>query len=249
MPAMGDVIGALATHIARGRSQGDLSTVEVARLYQEHPLLSTFPVPRVSIDEIVLDLKFAVNETPIPPKSVSGLVRERLIRETGALLAKAIREDVQVAALAQKSPVFASTLETVSAQTIARIEELIPEGVAIDPKSIGRSLASTARIQLAAVATPAEARLEERIVREFVAKGSAEIEARLGAAVEASLSKTLAGLPMDPSRLSIQLTAAELQSIPPDRIQTMRLTFKESDRSWTQVEDASGKPVDRLVPA
>jgi len=249
MAEMGEVLGAVMSQIARGRSQADVAALEVARLYQEHPLLSTFPVPRMTVDEIVLDLKFAISEGPVPPRSVPEAARKKLVQSTASLVSAAVRRDPQIEALAQRAPALGAALDQMEGEIAERVAEAIPADVTLDPKGIARSLAGVLRGRLLAAASHPDARLDLRALRDFAVRDSAEVENRLAEALERHLQKELAAQPADPQRLRIQVTASELQSIPPDRIQTMRLTLSEADRSWTRIEEAGGGVRDQLVPA
>jgi hypothetical protein len=53
---------------------------------------------------------------------------------------------------------------------------------------------------------------------------------------------------MDTERLDVLVTASELQSIPPEKITTLKLTLRESDQSWTQIETEKGEIQEKLVP-
>ena len=66
----------------------------------------------------------------------------------------------------------------------------------------------------------------------------------IGSAVEALKSQ-----PSATDRIEVLVTAAELQSIPPEKITTMRFTLQESDRSWAQIETDKGETRDKLVPS
>src|SRR5712664_3761273 len=79
MSSLGDVIGALVSQLGRGRSQADVATLEVAQIYKNTPLLSEFPIPRFSLDEVVVDLKMAVNNAPLPTGFITPEARAEIL--------------------------------------------------------------------------------------------------------------------------------------------------------------------------
>lgn len=60
MPKLSELLGGLITDVTQARVTADLATRQYADLYARDPLLSRFPVPRVTVREVTLSMKFAV---------------------------------------------------------------------------------------------------------------------------------------------------------------------------------------------
>jgi hypothetical protein len=59
-PTLSDVLAALVTSVSRARVQADLSSAEVARLYQRHDLLRAMPIPRLRLNRVQVSLPLVV---------------------------------------------------------------------------------------------------------------------------------------------------------------------------------------------
>jgi len=63
MPKLSEIVGGLLKDVAQACATSDFMSVELYDSYQTmHPLLMKFPVPRVTVKEVSLKLKFALQE-------------------------------------------------------------------------------------------------------------------------------------------------------------------------------------------
>src|SRR5438045_374816 len=53
-------LGALLEEVTKARAISDAASVQIAKKYLEHPFLKGFPVPRMHVRDIELELSFAV---------------------------------------------------------------------------------------------------------------------------------------------------------------------------------------------
>lgn len=98
MAQLHQIVGGLLRDIAKARFGSDLYSRSIARYYEARSLLRQFPVPRTEIDEVELELKFAIDGISVEP--VQNETREATLaiileRETEAIAQKvmdAIRE-------------------------------------------------------------------------------------------------------------------------------------------------------------
>lgn len=64
---LGDYVGQILSEVSIARSQADLEAIRIAELYANHDLLKYFPVPRVRIKDVEVDLPVVVVEAESPP--------------------------------------------------------------------------------------------------------------------------------------------------------------------------------------
>jgi hypothetical protein len=81
MVNLGDYLGQLLAELTIARTQADLEAVRIAELYANHELLKHFPIPRLRVHDIELDIPVVINKTEDPPTQGSprgGLPPEEL---------------------------------------------------------------------------------------------------------------------------------------------------------------------------
>jgi len=71
MTNLGDYLGQLLAEITIARAQADLEAVRIAELYANHEYLKHFPIPRVRVKDIDLDIPIIILETEDPPSDES----------------------------------------------------------------------------------------------------------------------------------------------------------------------------------
>eukprot|EP00013_Stygamoeba_regulata_P025949 CAMPEP_0177648724 /NCGR_PEP_ID=MMETSP0447-20121125/10981_1 /TAXON_ID=0 /ORGANISM="Stygamoeba regulata, Strain BSH-02190019" /LENGTH=209 /DNA_ID=CAMNT_0019151385 /DNA_START=122 /DNA_END=751 /DNA_ORIENTATION=+ len=71
--SLGQVIAAIHTSINKGRSQADIATLQIAKMYKQDALLSTFPIPRVALAEISIELKCAIADAIPTETGLKGI--------------------------------------------------------------------------------------------------------------------------------------------------------------------------------
>jgi hypothetical protein len=92
MPNLGDYIGQVMAEITLARVQADLEAVRLADYYANHPLLSTFPVPRFRLPTVRLDFPVAITAVQ-PPRNGKGLN----LAEARKIFATVLEEELDVA--------------------------------------------------------------------------------------------------------------------------------------------------------
>lgn len=74
MAQLKDIVGALLRDIVEGQAIADRRSRELCELYYKDPLLRHFPVPRVKISSIELDLKFAISDAEESAQTQTELI-------------------------------------------------------------------------------------------------------------------------------------------------------------------------------
>ncbi|SMF17174.1 hypothetical protein [Pseudobacteriovorax antillogorgiicola] len=64
--SLGDYLGHLLSSVTKARMQADLETIRIAEQYQSHPLLKHFPVPRVRLPKVELNVPVIMVGTLTP---------------------------------------------------------------------------------------------------------------------------------------------------------------------------------------
>lgn len=249
MASLGEVLGAIISQIDKGRCQADMATLEIAQLYKDHPLLSSFPVPRVTLEEVVIDLKFAIDTVPPSGRFITSKAREEVLAQVKEMTNNIMKEP-SLTALSKRYPELPRVWESIHPQIVQKLSKLIPtEEIEIEPESIAYGLASIIRGYLTDVILSLEVKIRQLpVVRNFLTKDALQIEAKLASQIRETISKVLEVQPSIKDRLDVLVTAHDLQTIPPEKIDTLRLTLREEDRSWTQVETEKGEIRDKLTP-
>lgn len=72
-----DVLGGILSALAEGRHLSDNVSKQLSTRYEQDDLLRAFPVPRVELENVELELKFAVTSQPTAPAAVSAPTLQR----------------------------------------------------------------------------------------------------------------------------------------------------------------------------
>jgi hypothetical protein len=67
MPELHHIIASILRDISQARASSDIYSRNLSKYYEQDPLLRRFPTPRTDIDEIEIDLKFAISGIEINP--------------------------------------------------------------------------------------------------------------------------------------------------------------------------------------
>lgn len=69
---LSQVVGALLHHLTVAQGQADQATVQMGDVYRQHPWLTRFPVPALSMRTVELDLRVALVAPAAPGECASG---------------------------------------------------------------------------------------------------------------------------------------------------------------------------------
>ena len=104
MASLNQVLSALMSSIAHGRSQADLATLEIARMYKDDPILSRFPIPRVTMDEINIDLKLAFSNMTAVEDTLTPKSRTKILKKIQGLAYELPEKEVALVNIGSKYP-------------------------------------------------------------------------------------------------------------------------------------------------
>ena len=97
MVNLGDYLGHLLSEVTKARVQADMETLRIAELYASDPLLKHFPVPRMRLPNLELNVPVIISETPDDDdKSTSVIDSKTIITETKKITEKELSEILNV---------------------------------------------------------------------------------------------------------------------------------------------------------
>jgi hypothetical protein len=226
VPRLGEVLGGLLTDVVRARLAADALTADALDAYRADRVLASMSVPRVTVSDMTVRLRFLVSDVTVPePRPVdlgraqdgwNVVVRERVVPQLlrGREGDEALREDVQ------------------------RLREAIEtEPIVVDPDLLGRAVngdldpladvtAAALLDRVRALSTAARrrlgtiAQLREELQRGVRRELALFIERlRQSQAVEQSLG----------SRLQVEVVSDLLQQAPAESLQQLEVTVSIAD--------------------
>ncbi len=72
MPELHHILGSLFRDVAQSIFTSDMYSRDISRYYEQDALLRHFPVPRTEIDELEVQLRFAIGGIEINPAQTVG---------------------------------------------------------------------------------------------------------------------------------------------------------------------------------
>jgi hypothetical protein len=249
MATLGDVLGALISQIGKGRSQADMATLEIAQIYKNHPLLSSFPVPRVTLDEVVVDLKVSISSAPLQSKALSPQAKSALVVQLANLVGNLPNTDPSLKALSDKNPELSRVWKSAHPEMLQRLSGFIPTDIDVEAKSIAQGAASIIRGHITNIVLNLTPKVRQISAVDSLKTDVPEIETRLISQIQEIISNVLNAQTTTKDRLDVLVTASDLQAIPPEKLTTLKLTLRESDQTWTQIENEKGEIKEKLIPS
>ncbi|MBU7024770.1 MAG: hypothetical protein HXS40_11450 [Theionarchaea archaeon] len=245
MANLGEVVGAIIGQIGRGRTQADAETVEIAEIYKDYPLFSSFPVPRMVLDEVVIDLKVAISSGPTRGTSLTPQSQKEILERIDTLINDLPNRYRYV----QNMPDYPGIWNPARVRITEDIIDLVPVGVAVEPRTI--VVGATAAIQqniMQAIAHPDFKVVTRKSMGSFVEEDIPRMEKYVRSELEKIVEDVVKIQPPPEERLDVLISVSDLESIPSEKISTVRLTLRESDLSWTEIESRKGTFEKKLVP-
>jgi hypothetical protein len=229
VPELGDVLGGVLADVLRGRVAADALTADLLAAYSQDPSLSMLSVPRVTVKEMTVTLRFAVNQLQSPAPVPGGdprketddwgrVLRERVmprfVDERLATLDVPERAEMRELLVEDTGEPPAVREESVRAAFEGKPDELVAESTA---ELLGRVRAVPARMRRG-LGTVAELRPEiDRTVR-------AELEIFLDRNEQLESARRALR-----SRLDVEIVTDQLQTRPAQVIQELTVTLSMAD--------------------
>lgn len=247
MTNLGDVIGAIISQIDLGRTQADHATLDVANEYRKDARLSDFPIPRMSLDEVTIDLKVSLAAGPVSRNVLTQESRTEILKELEEKVGKLPKSDTTLATIFKEAPDLENEWKLKADQIIKKLSGIFQADTEISPLALSRISAATIRGSVSDTLRLPMTKAGKMSASRFGRLDEEKMESFLEAQTKELIEKHLSMQPDLTKRLGVFVTAAELEKIPPEKIATMRFTLHESDRSWTQYDDEKGKKVEKLI--
>lgn len=103
-----DVLGGILSALAQGRNQSDLVSKELSLQYEQDDLMRAFPVPRVELENVQIELKFAVTSQPPTTDADTMTIPRTTTARVAGLTATATIDPAQVEMLVQNTALNAA---------------------------------------------------------------------------------------------------------------------------------------------
>jgi hypothetical protein len=243
MADLGEVLGALISQVNKGRAQADKEIVEIAEAYKEDPCLSSFSIPRMVLDEAVLDLKVSVAVGPSRGVSFTPEGRLKILNRIEKLVEDLPKKYRHVQIIREDPDIWKPVLTKISEE----LSEIVPAEVEVKPKSVTASAVTAVLRQILQGLIHPKSRATKRTLGSFVQEDVPQMERFLKSEVEKTIDDVVKTQPPPKDRFEVLVSASDLKDIPSDKITTVKLTLRESDLSWADVEGEDGKIEKKLV--
>lgn len=226
MPGLGEVLGGLLTDVVRARLAADALTADALDAYRADRVLASMSVPRVTVSDMTVRLRFLVSDVTVPePRPVdlgrvqdrwNIVVSERVVPQLvrGREGDEALREDVQ------------RVREALETEPIVVDPDLLGRAVDGDVDPLADITAAALLDRVRALSTAARrrlgtiAQLREELQRGVQRELALFIERlRQSQAVEQSLG----------SRLQVEVVSDVLQQAPAESLQQLEVTVSIAD--------------------
>lgn len=226
MPRLGEVLGGLLTDVVRARLAADALTADALDAYRADRVLASMSVPRVTVSDMTVRLRFLVSDVTVPePRPVdlgraqdgwNVVVRERVVPQLlrGREGDEALREDVQRLREALETEPIVVDPDLLGRAVNGDVDPLADVTAAALLDRV-RALSTAARRRLGTIA-----QLREELQRGVRRELALFIERlRQSQAVEQSLG----------SRLQVEVVSDLLQQAPAESLQQLEVTVSIAD--------------------
>jgi|GEM_PF-3436157 len=125
MISLSQFVGALLEGTVNGRAKSDVASVRLAEAYLKHELLKVFPVPRMQIQDVEIDLQFAIDPN-LPPNTLFAEeeVRKNICYKIQHFLL-GLPQDKEMKEFFSQDEELAKTWNSKLTQLMQRIEQLL----------------------------------------------------------------------------------------------------------------------------
>lgn len=219
---------------------GDLTSFEVAQMYRQNELLATFSIPRFRIDDVEIELRFAL-DSPVKSQSEPTRITDEksaeLERAADQVVERTYREFPELA----KSKQFSETFAVGAVRSaISRLGD--GPGIDVDSAVDQYMSAVSERLREPLLKETRASEQEHRRVFESM------VLPLLTRRVREVFSVSLTGLQTrQPSTLEVIVEAVRLAELRPDQISTLRMRLSDNDRMWGSTTLSSGEQVDFIT--
>jgi len=138
------VLGAIISNVARGRSQGDAAVVELAKMYLADDVLKSFPIPRMSLDEVVIELRVGISAMAQP--GFTAEARQLLLERLDNTLHSLPERETALGDVMGREGAPARTLwQSQRASRLEAVARMLPEGSDINIERVSSAIGTLAK--------------------------------------------------------------------------------------------------------
>ncbi len=261
MAQLNQVIGAILRDIAQARLTSDLYTRDISRYYEQDSLLRIFPVPRSEINEVTIDLRFAISKIESDPASTTAKNAKTagIFDPCSEHLVNSIFDGLTSTPTAQANPSWLETINNFSTAEfrsdlrtkildcfesnvyglIDKQNNLLDVDALLDfvreavDRSIYRKPEIASFLEDGDFSGPVKAAVTTRMKSDLEAM-RVEIESARSAAEDYSIE--------------VDVTTDKLQEVPEAALSSIKLTTSMRNYTWSQVEQKDERIIRRLIP-
>ena len=216
---LGDYIGHILGELTLARAQADGETVRLAEFYADHELLKHFPVPRLRIQDIQLDISVLVVDVEDsvgesgprggPSPADTALVFDSIVDTHFASLQLTAEKKNQIrGAIA------------IQYQILKR-----RRGMGLDAGGLAERLTKTLSAELKTLNVPEDKR---KTIRDSV-RAEAKVELQLKA--------------VDPARIRVGVKSSEIRDANPESLLRITIKITEEAVEWSILDQDQGKSI------
>ncbi|MBP7703653.1 MAG: hypothetical protein KA105_00050 [Caulobacter sp.] len=232
-------VGSLLSELARARVLSDASSAHIAQRYLGHDILKAFPVPRMHLKDVEVELNFAVASMV---QQVDPMQDDEVRRNVAARLTTFVRGLPETPDLAPHFQAESNLASRWNAGLPAFETKLMQALGKLPPQ---RS-AQTTRLSIlienyihGQAADPSASGLVSRLLGLF--RPPTEGAGPLSDMIRENVGQVLAGVHApdadsaaldDLLDLNVLIGADDLERLAPERLQRIKLTFTSADRKW-----------------
>jgi hypothetical protein len=226
VPELGEVLSGVLAEVVRGRLAADFLTAQLVETYRKDPALSMLSVPRVTINEMSVKLRFAVTALETPPvmaTTTAGGATEAW-RD---VLQERVLNRVATSRLEEVPPEMRAEIETRLAEEPPVVDyERVRSALTGEPKGLVED--SVAGVVARFQAVPTRLRRRLGTLTDIRAEVEREVQTELASFIDQAREIEDARLAYR-SRLQIEVASDDLQARPTEVIQEVTLTLSMAD--------------------
>ncbi|MBI5459212.1 hypothetical protein [Methanobacterium sp.] len=242
MTNLSHLMGSLITQIEKGRVQGDLGVLEIAKLYKNDSILAGFPVPRMVLDSVEVDLKIAIDSVPISSTCLTAESQSQLMKQLKTMI-HTLNIEKTFEQLIQINSNFQKVWQKEETKILEELSNLFTNETEIKPELHVNLATSTIMNHILSTIMSSISDLDTKNLQKFFDKDLYQLENRVKTQIEKIINNLIHNPIDDTYDIEVLVTSSELEDISPDKITTIKLKLKESDRSWIKTKEK-----EKLIP-
>jgi len=255
MPQLTEVLGTVLRDLARSRVVSDIFSRDVSLEYEQDPVLSAFPVPRVEVKQAAIQLRFAINAVERRASDVTETARAKAPAHAAELANKVYD------ALVLKNPErerLIKIIEEAKLNLEARLPVAVRDAILLNLNDVRAALENHPDALVGVMQTAVMNLLNEHLpFKRALIKGineqalAQDVQKMVGESVAAFVRDvTSSATPSGPESLSVDVAVSrgELADLPESVLSHISVVAEIRNYEWTDVSDEGGQPVRRLRP-